>query len=155
MTEEQHSPAGATLTELILEIFRLNGRLLAAGDGLAESVGLSSARWQVLGAIHLAPQPQTVSWLSRSMGLTRQAVQRIVNELENDGLVAFRVNPAHRRAQLVVLTRKGQTSYAAVDRRQKPWANALARGLERSEIRTALGLLATIRARLEVSTEDT
>jgi DNA-binding MarR family transcriptional regulator len=148
MGEAKHSAAGAVLTGLVLEIFRLNGALLSAGDKLVSDVGLTSARWQVLGAIHFADVPQTVSWLARSMGLTRQAVQRIVNELEVEGLVAFKANPAHRRAQLVTLTRKGQSAYAAADRRQIPWVNALAKGLDRAELESAITLLNAIRERL-------
>jgi hypothetical protein len=56
------------MTELILETFRLNGRLLAAGDALVADVGLTSARWQVLGAIALAPVPQPVAHIARNMG---------------------------------------------------------------------------------------
>lgn len=144
---------GAVLTELVLEVFRLNGRLLAAGDRLVGEAGLTSARWQVLGAIHLAGQPQTVSWLARSMGLTRQAVQRIVNELEALGLLAFRTNPSHRRAQLVQLTRKGQDAYAAADRLQRPWINRLAKGLDQIHVEQAIGVLATLRSRLETTDE--
>lgn len=153
MTDDKHSAEGAVLTDLVLEIFRLNGRLLAAGDRLVADVGLTSARWQVLGAIHYAEDPQTVSWLARSMGLTRQAVQRVVNELEADGLVAFKTNPAHRRAQLVTLTREGRAAYAAADRRQTPWANALATGFDRAELAAALDLLSAIRGRLEADGE--
>ena len=72
---------GEALTDLVLAVFRLNGRLLAAGDHLVSDLGLTSARWQVLGAIALAPSPQPVAWLARSMGLNRQGVQRIVNEM--------------------------------------------------------------------------
>jgi len=133
----------------VLEIFRLNGRLLAAGDRLVADVGLTSARWQVLGAIHFADAPETVSWLARSMGLTREAVQRIVNELESEGLIEFRVNPAHRRAQLVSLTRKGRAAFLAADRRQKPWINGLAKGLERADLVRAVVLMTEIRTRLE------
>lgn len=153
MTDEEHSAEGAILTDLVLEVFRLNGRLLTAGDRLIADVGLTSARWQVLGAIHYADEPQTVSWLARSMGLTRQAVQRIVNELEVDGLVAFKANPAHKRAQLVVLTRKGQSAYAAADRLQKPWVNALAKSFKRAELAAAHDLLGAIRGMLEADTE--
>lgn len=149
MTGGRHSAGGAVLTDLVLEVFRLNGRLLAAGDRLVADVGLTSARWQVLGAIDYAKEPQTVSWLARSMGLTRQAVQRIVNELESEGLAAFKVNPAHRRAQLVTLTRKGQAAYLAADRRQKPWINALAKDLDRAQIDQALSVLAALRTKLE------
>ncbi|MFN3912385.1 MarR family winged helix-turn-helix transcriptional regulator [Hyphomonas sp.] len=151
MAVENHSPEGAALTELVLEVFRLNGRLLAAGDRLVAETGLTSARWQVLGAIHFAGEPQTVSWLARSLGLTRQAVQRIVNELEGEGVVAFQPNPAHRRAQLITMTRQGQDAYANADRRQKPWINALANGLDREEVARALELLNTVRYRLETA----
>jgi MarR family len=73
--------AGDALTGLILETFRFNGRLLVAGDRLVADLGLTSARWQVMGAIALSPQPEPVARLARSMGLNRQGVQRIVNEL--------------------------------------------------------------------------
>jgi DNA-binding MarR family transcriptional regulator len=154
MTPETHSPAGAALTELVLEIFRVNGRLLAAGDRLVADIGLTSARWQVLGAIHYAGTPQTVSWLARSMGLTRQAVQRIVNELAGKGLTAFQANPAHRRAQLVTLTGKGEAAYAAAERRQTPWINTLANRMDESEVAGALRFLRTIRSRLDSAQDD-
>lgn len=154
MTDEKHSPGGGALTQLVLEIFRVNGRLLSAGDRIVADIGLTSARWQVLGAINFAEEPRTVSWLARSMGLTRQAIQRVANELENEGLVEFRENPAHRRAQIVTLTRKGRSIYAAAERRQIPWINALAKGFSRNEIEQAVELLWHIRRRIESSSED-
>ncbi|MDX2203503.1 MAG: MarR family winged helix-turn-helix transcriptional regulator [Hyphomicrobiaceae bacterium] len=149
MAGDGYTTSGKALTDLILETFRLNGRLLLAGDRLVASVGLSSARWQVMGAIHFAHAPQPVSWLARSMGLNRQGVQRIVNELEAEGFVEFRPNPHHRRAHLVLLTRKGEAAYAAAQRLQTPWVNALAKGLRAEEIKAVLGVLETLRARLE------
>ncbi|MEM7211572.1 MAG: MarR family transcriptional regulator, partial [Pseudomonadota bacterium] len=50
MTEEQWTEAGEAVTALILDVFRLNGRLLLAGDRLVSELGLTSARWQILGA---------------------------------------------------------------------------------------------------------
>jgi hypothetical protein len=55
MARPRHRPAGKAATALILEVFRFNGRLLAAGDKLVANLGLTSARWQVLGAIALSP----------------------------------------------------------------------------------------------------
>ena len=95
MTRPRHTPGGKAATELILETFRCNGRLLAAGDRLVAKLGLTSARWQVLGAIAYSPTPEPVARLARNMGLHRQGVQRIVNELEKEGLVEFRPNPHH------------------------------------------------------------
>ena len=56
----------------------------------------------ILGAIVAAESPQPVAWLARNMGANRQNVQRIINDLEREGLVTFAPNPHHRRAQLIV-----------------------------------------------------
>lgn len=149
MKQEQASQSVEAITALILEIFRLNGRLLAAGDRLVADLGLTSARWQVLGAIALAPVPEPVAHLARSMGLNRQGVQRIINELAGEGIVAFRDNPNHRRARLVVLTRKGSAAYAAASHLQQPWAQALAESIDIADMSQATLLLGQLRRRLE------
>lgn len=149
MPRSKHSPAGAVMTDLVLETFRLNGRLLASGDKLVEPLGLSSARWQVLGAINFAETPQPVAWLARSMGLSRQGVQRIANELEKEGLVSFEPNPNHRRANLVVLTEQGRAIYADADRRQTEWVNELSQAFDLSELECALKVMSAMRAKLE------
>jgi DNA-binding MarR family transcriptional regulator len=69
----------AALTELILETFRLNGRLIAAGDSLVRDLGLTRALWQILGAIALSPVPLPVALIASNRGLTRQSVQKLVN----------------------------------------------------------------------------
>ena len=135
------------LTELILEIFRLNGRLLAAGDSLVADLGLTSARWQVLGAVALAPEPLPVAQIARDRGLTRQAVQRIANDLAAAGLSRFEDNPRHQRAQLVVLTPTGRKAFEAAMARQLPWAKHLGAPLKSEDVDTALAVLRTIRAR--------
>ena len=86
--------------------FRLNSLILTAGDRLVARLRLTSARWQILGAMAAAERPQPVAWLARDMGANRQNVQRIINDLHREGLVAFAVNPHHRRAQLAALTDK-------------------------------------------------
>jgi DNA-binding MarR family transcriptional regulator len=137
------------LTQLIIETFRLNGRLLTAGDMLVADLGLSSARWQVLGAIALAAVPLPVARIARNMGLTRQAVQRVVNDLGREGLVRHAPNPHHRRAKLVLLTSAGRAAYEAALERQRPWAEALARGLGIKQLESAAALLKSVRERLD------
>jgi DNA-binding MarR family transcriptional regulator len=149
MSRKKHTPAGKAITELILEIFRLNGRLLAEGDRLVAGLGLTSARWQVLGGIALSPSPEPVARLARNMGLNRQGVQRIVNELAAEGLIEFRPNPHHQRAKLVVLTAAGAKVFADVTDRQMPWVNELSKGLDLPDIAIAARLLKTLRLRLE------
>jgi DNA-binding MarR family transcriptional regulator len=138
-----------TLTELVLEVFRLNGRMIASGDSLVAEIGLTSARWQVLGAIALHAGPAPVVRIADKMGLTRQSVQRIVDALEQKGLVAFRTNPHHKRAQLVALTARGTALLQSAMRLQKPWAARLAAGIDARSLQVALSVLTTLRHRLE------
>ncbi len=144
----------AAITDLVLETFRLNGRLLAAGDALVGDLGLTSARWQVLGAIALSAVPLSVAQIARNMGLTRQAVQRLANEMQGDGLVRFAPNPHHQRAKLVLLTPAGKMAFAAVMKRQSAWATELGRGLNAKPIETAAVMLRTIRQRLDDRTDN-
>lgn len=148
---KSHTPEGAVATALVIELFRLNGALLAAGDDLLADHGLSSARWQVMGAVGLAAAPLPVAHIARNMGLTRQAVQRIADELAVDGIVEFAPNPHHRRAKLVVLTARGAALYAAADAQQIPWINRLADGIPVRKLADALEVLRELRERLDAA----
>jgi DNA-binding MarR family transcriptional regulator len=138
------------LSDLILAVFRLNGDLLAAGDGLVKDLGLTSARWQILGAIALSPVSLPVAHIARNMGLTRQAVQRVVDDMRTDGLVRLDPNPHHRRASLVAMTERGEAAYAGASARQERWAEALADGLRPEAIEAATALLRTLQQRLGI-----
>lgn len=139
----------AGITELIVEIFRLNGRLLATGDALVAEIGLTSARWQVLGAIAASPVALPVAHLARNMGLSRQAVQRLANEMEAEGLLVFDDNPHHERARLVRMTARGRSVFDAAMKRQRPWAAALAADLSTTEVARTSAMLRGLRERLE------
>ncbi|WP_342709384.1 MarR family winged helix-turn-helix transcriptional regulator [Bradyrhizobium sp. B124] len=153
MPQTKRTPAGEALSDLILDLFRLNSLLFTAGDRMVAGLGLTSARWQILGAIVTAERPQPVAWLARDLGAARQNVQRIVNDLQRDGLVTFETNPHHRRAQLVVLTEKGRHAFEAAMRLQLPWVNGLSDGLSMKDIETVSRVVSTLRARLESGQE--
>ena len=140
-----------SLTDLILDVFRLNGALLASGDALVGDLGLTSARWQVLGAIALSPVPLPVAHLARNMGLTRQAVQRSVDEMRDDGLVRLDPNPHHKRAMLVAMTERGETAFRAAMERQEVWADDLTAGQSRENVEAASALLRELQRRLDAS----
>ena len=144
----------AVITDLVLETFRLNGRLLASGDALVADLGLTSARWQVIGAMALSPVPLSVAQIARNMGLTRQAVQRLANEMEADGLMRFAPNPNHQRAKLVVLTAAGKSAFAAAMKRQGAWASDLGAGLDPRKVAAAVATLRSVRQRLENGTDN-
>lgn len=151
MTQLKRTPAGDAVTALVLDLFRLNNQLLSAGDRLVAPLGLTSARWQILGAIVAANYPQPVAWLARNLGAHRQNVQRIINDLFKDGLVAFEANPHHRKAQLVVLTRKGKETFDAAMRVQAPWSDSLSEALSVRDIETAHRVMLALRQNLNAN----
>ena len=103
----------AILSDLALTTFRLNGQVLALAEDLARPVGLTAARWQVLGAVLSEPLP--VSTIARDMGMARQSVQRIADILVDDGLAAYVDNPAHRRAKLLTPTKDVLTAVRRIN----------------------------------------
>jgi DNA-binding MarR family transcriptional regulator len=151
----ERTPTGKAATELILSAFRANGLLLDAGDLLSADEGLTSARWQVLGAIALADRPLTVPQIARRMGLTRQSVHATVNRLVRDGFLELGPNADHRRSPLVGLTKQGTAKYEALDAEQVAWINRLARGIARSDIETAVRVLDELSRRLEDGRRET
>ena len=137
------------MTRLMLDLFRLNSLVVIAGDRLVAPLGLTSARWQVLGAIVAAERPQPVAWLARDLGANRQNVQRIINDLQREGLVTFAPNPHHKRAQLIVLTDKGQYAFKSAMELQEPWVNKLADGVATKDLETIHRVILTLRKKLE------
>lgn len=147
MTKARLSPTGVAMTELILKLFRVNGLILLAGDRLTKDLGLTSARWQVMGA--LADGPLTVAHIARNMGLKRQSVQRLVNVLAQQRLMMLGDNPHHRRARLVRLTATGRNQYEQISQLQAHWVNNISEGLDVTDLKLAFKQLRNIEQRLK------
>ncbi|MGH1538466.1 MAG: MarR family winged helix-turn-helix transcriptional regulator [Gammaproteobacteria bacterium] len=140
---------GELLTGLILETFRLNGSLLDAGNQITKPYGLTSARWQVMGAIDLEGRSITVSQIARRMGLTRQAVQRIVNDLVKLGMIEVKPNVDHKRASLVSISKSGAVAMDKINKAQIAWVNQLSDGLSERQLNQALRLLERVKTRCD------
>jgi DNA-binding MarR family transcriptional regulator len=149
---EPKSPLRRAYVGLVIEVFRLNGDQLAIGNALGADLGLTSARWQVLGAISLSPVPLPVAHIARNMGLARQAVQYSVDEMRADGLVRLEPNPHHRRAMLVAMTEKGEAAYRTASERHGRWAETVMADLPPERIEAASEVLRDIQRRIAGST---
>lgn len=146
---ESPTPEGAALARLMFEALRLGGALALAGDALMAPLGLTAARWQLLATVAHLAEPQTVASLARALSLTRQSVQRLVNELAGEGLLELIDNPAHRRARLVRLLPAGEAVLARAEARRLPWTEALAAGLGGADFATAETLMRALRRQLD------
>jgi DNA-binding MarR family transcriptional regulator len=138
---------GDLFTALILEIFHLNALILGVGDRMAQPVGLTSARWQVLGIVEHGPVP--VAHVARYMGLSRQTVQQTADGLERDGFIIYRENPHHRRAKLMQMTEQGERALAYVRVHQTVWAQQIGREHTVESLGQTLAVLRELRRQLE------
>jgi DNA-binding MarR family transcriptional regulator len=153
MSMSKLTVAGEVFTEVVLEVFRINGLALEAGDALTEPLGLSSARWQVLGVVDHEPAP--VANVARIMGLARQSVQQTADALERDGFIEYTENPHHRRAKLITMTPRGREALRKVEAHQAAWANQLAAKLDAKTLRAVAEGLRQVRQCLEEAAAPT
>ena len=123
VTGGERTATGDAFSGLVVRVLRLHGLLTAAGDALTRPVGQTSARWQVLAMIE--GESHSVAETARTLGLARQSVQRVADLLAASGLIVYEANPRHRRAQLMTLTDDGRRALAAIQARQRPWADAI------------------------------
>lgn len=135
---------GAVFTEIVLEVFKLGGLLVSEGDQMGLEYGITSARWKILGALSLAGESQTVPQIARSMGLTRQAVQRLVDAMQGDKLLLFQENPDHKRAKLISLSELGDAVFSKLDEKQSVWAIKCSAGITKAELEATLSVLKRI-----------
>ena len=124
------------LGEMALTVFRLNGQLLGLAEELTRPVGLTAARWQVLGAV--LRTPLTVAGIARAIGLTRQSVQRTADLLVDAGLAEYTPNPAHRRAKLFRPTDAGLAAVRRIGPGQAVAAERLAGAVGLDDLTGAL-----------------
>ena len=137
----EHTPKGYVVTDVILDTFKLSGSLVTEGEQLVKSLGLTIARWKILGALAYSESAMTVPDIARVMGQSRQAVQRLSNEMLGDGLLKAQPNPEHKRAKLLTLTDKGKQAYGQAMQKQIPWVNSLASDIKQTDLEIASSVL--------------
>lgn len=143
----EQSELGSAFTALVLQIFRVNGLVLAEGELLTADLGLTSARWQVMGTLENGGLP--VPHIAREMGLTRQGVQKTVKILEHDGLIELQENPHHKTAKLVVLSPEGRKRLDLLNDIQVDWATEIAASHRLEDLKTAVRVIRKVVISLE------
>lgn len=139
--------------ELAQTFFRLRaaGKQIVAAGPAGETIGAVSGSgagtWGLMRTLG-TEGPRTVPQIARSRPVARQHIQRMVNELAEQGLVELIDNPAHRRSKLVRLTAKGQAVYDELTASLQRAAEDLARGMHAHDLVTTLRVLKDIRQRL-------
>ncbi|MEP5155199.1 MarR family transcriptional regulator [Planktotalea sp.] len=109
----------------------------AAVEKGLEGTGLTVRTRAVLEVL-LTLQAATVPDIAQKLEIKRQYVQLMVNETLAEGLTTKQENPRHKRSTLIALTPKGQALIDEVVQREMDLVRSLSKGLDPSEIETAV-----------------
>ncbi len=139
------------LSRLITATHRAHDALVSADDKLLSDLGLSHARARILATLADQDGPRTVSQLARVLGVARQGVQRLTDDLAAVGFIAFQDNPGHARAKLASLTELGSSVHLEAQRRRMAWAEGLGAGLSATWLEIGGELLRLLRKRASIT----
>lgn len=142
------------VSDVALAIFRANGALVAWGDRFVSGDGLTSARWQVLGALALASDDQTSPQLAMAMGVSRQAMHKQLALLLEDELVEKLENPLSLKSPKYHLTKLGEEAFQRVNTRWLAHAKKVLSAVSEQDLQAAIGLLRKIEEIHSVGLED-
>lgn len=148
-------PHSDLLTATVLAVFRAHGRLIDWGDAFAAPFGLTSARWQMLGALAISGAPASAPTIARQMGVTRQGASKQLALLEQEGLVCKQPNPAHKRSPLFALTEDGSNRFRAIQVAWTDHAQTVCAQIPAAELEITLRTLQALSDLHQSSDEDT
>ena len=90
--------------------------------------------------------PQTVPDLGRALLVTRQGVQKIVDDGVRLGHLELRPNPAHARSRLVAVTAHGQSAFVALRAAEAAGLELATAGIDPDELARCAAVLERLTA---------
>jgi len=136
------------LEALIDETRALFHRLKLVAEDVHGQGPLSAGRRGVLRDLHRRG-PQTVPQLARARPVSRQHIQSLVNDLEEDGYVELIDNPAHQRSRLVRLTTAGGKCLRTMEQLESKLIGKLDLGVSQARLGAAAKVLREVRGHFE------
>jgi DNA-binding MarR family transcriptional regulator len=135
------------LTDRLGKVFDLIGPLYRKAyrhlEQDAPKGGMPVGVRAVLSILH-AEGPQTVPQMARSLTLSRQFVQRMVNDAAARGLTESVPNPAHKRSSLIRLTEDGRDAFSSVLDRERAALRQAAGDLTEADVDACLRVLSRL-----------
>jgi DNA-binding MarR family transcriptional regulator len=133
-------------------VYQVLGPLYRAAQRRVETdepvMGMSVGVRAVLDELTLQA-PATVPELARRLGLSRQFVQRMVNDARDAHWVTLLENPAHARSSLIDLSGRGESAIHDVHEREHELMGRVGGRLTAQDVETTLRVLREMLATLE------
>jgi len=108
---------------------------------IRQRTGQPRSRWQTLAALAFSEGPTATIELAERMAVQWPSLIRTLNDLEGEGLIERRVNPADKRSRLVSITARGLTVFNEVKAILDPTRADLLAGFGDEELQATERLL--------------
>ncbi len=124
---------------LIANVYELAAVSRRESESLATAHGVKVTQWHTMSV--LSDDDVTVPAIARRLGVTRQAVQRVADQLVGSGHVEAQENPSHRSSPVMHLTDLGHRTLRDLwEASDEPRAQ-ITRGVSADELRAASATL--------------
>jgi MarR family transcriptional regulator, transcriptional regulator for hemolysin len=120
----------------------------AAKAVLQRRVGISETRLHILGLLYVLGEVSQAE-LQRRLDVDGASITRQVKQLESEGLLSRRADPADNRFTLVVLTEAGKERLREVARAAREFLTLALEGVSEEDLTCLRRTLARVRANLE------
>ena len=107
-----------SLDTLAFQIFRIHHLIQENSEWLFNDLGVTHSRARIIIGLSKQNKPTSISELARSIGLTRQAVQRLANQMIEEDILCIDQDSQSNKSKLLQLTDVGLTLYAEIRRRR-------------------------------------
>ncbi len=129
--------AGQAVEELIIEIVATFFLLQAEGMRIEVVSTSGEGYWSVLRILKMNGA-QTVPQIARLRYVPRQSIQKLANEMLEDGVIELVNNPAHKRSKLLRLTPKGEAVFQELSDRFAALSETLAEQGDAAQLQNAV-----------------
>jgi DNA-binding MarR family transcriptional regulator len=151
MTEKtvDRTAAGQAMENLFIET-TYTFFLLREGGKQIGTIRSSGSCWGMLNSLK-QEGPQTVPQIARSRPVSRQGIQKLANEMIEEGSIELIDNPAHKKSKLLRITAKGEALFQDLTERNAQAAELLAQDMDAVELEIAVKVMRQLRDKLKKS----
>ena len=143
---------GKVLHDLFREVFKVHAALSNIMDRVHEQAGLSTSQIKIMRVLSRIG-PATVPDIATVLGVSRQFVQTVCNNLLSCEFVELAVNPRHKRSKLVALTEYGWNAFRQARKNENKIIEQALPGIDPVKATEACKLLESIRSTVQKSQE--
>ena len=136
MARQRHDGKTEAVADLILEVAQCFFRMRAMGQKTGLITAWGGGAFGFMRSLAMQG-PLTVPQIAEMRPTSRQRMQRLADDLAEQGLVRFVDNPRHQRSKLVQLTPKGEAHFDDMSARFQKIASTLGSTLDEAKIRSA------------------